>query len=764
MIIESVELHNIKSYDGQGCCIEFMPGVNLIWGENGSGKTTILEAIGYCLFDALSYKLEQFIREGNSEGLVKLTFKHHDERRYAVVRDIKKTSGLKIQDVDSGRYLYTKRKDAENWLSDQLGVEFGKYGKELFQNAIGVAQGKMTGSFIVPPAARKKIFDPILRVDEYEQAYKKLGETKRNLDTLLREAQFEQSRLKGRLEQLPIVRKRLESLVKQISDGEMKLEMAQEQLVALETELSGLDELFERRNKLDGQISVAKQQLNNLEEQIQISEMAWQEAKLASETVEICEPGYKRYFQASDDIKQLEARREERDQLKRKFQDIEQKLSGVNQQILGLKEALAEVARAEERIVDLEPQVQQQAEFEARIHEAKERVEERKQLLRDVEKSQRQISELNERLEGLQAQITLRADLENDLQEYTTRRNNLLIRMEDLTEKININLTNREARNKEYQEARLDLQAWEAAIRQCNELSATIEHDQGDLLEMERRIRDRQDLIVELERLDGDHQTRLGHRTEIQQQIARCQQRLAELRDHLGLLMIAESAECPVCRRPLSEHELKEVETEFTDEENIWSTRLNETETDLRNAENEIKEIEKSRKTIQTRFNELPVASQAADLRAAIEEKNRKLSDLQIQIDHLSDSPNNAETLGITISQLTVEFQTLTEQQSVVQDERNQLDQRISRINDDIGNLPSPSQLTDLEAEIQRISKEKVQQEVEAGELVNAAEELQNLEQVLDRLGDSRKEQNQFVGIASRRAALEMNYQTAQNR
>jgi len=163
MIIESIQLKNIKSYDDEGCPIDFRHGVNLIWGENGSGKTTILEAIGFCLFDALDYNLGQFIREGESEGEVVLNFKHHDGRSYAIVREIRNTGGLKIRDAASGRDLITKRKDAEDWLNEQLGIEFGKYGRDLFQNAIGVAQGMMTGAFGVSPGVRKKIFDPILR-------------------------------------------------------------------------------------------------------------------------------------------------------------------------------------------------------------------------------------------------------------------------------------------------------------------------------------------------------------------------------------------------------------------------------------------------------------------------------------------------------------------------------------------------------------------------------------------------------------------------
>ncbi len=51
MQILSVDLENVKSYERAQ--INFTQGVNSIVGHNGAGKSTILEAIGFTLFDAL---------------------------------------------------------------------------------------------------------------------------------------------------------------------------------------------------------------------------------------------------------------------------------------------------------------------------------------------------------------------------------------------------------------------------------------------------------------------------------------------------------------------------------------------------------------------------------------------------------------------------------------------------------------------------------------------------------------------------------------
>ena len=61
-MIRELRLVNVKSYQNQ--VIRFRDGVNAIIGENGAGKTTILEAIGFALFDSLPYRISEFVKRG----------------------------------------------------------------------------------------------------------------------------------------------------------------------------------------------------------------------------------------------------------------------------------------------------------------------------------------------------------------------------------------------------------------------------------------------------------------------------------------------------------------------------------------------------------------------------------------------------------------------------------------------------------------------------------------------------------------------------
>lgn len=150
---------------------EFRPGANAICGENGSGKTSILEAIAWVLFDHSEYKRAELISVGAKSAQAMVSFiSHLDGRVYEVRRCTSR--GYEVHDPQLNRKLELKKlDDVRCWLCEHLGVGVHTELAKLFAETIGIPQGTFTVDFLKSAGDRKKVFDPILKVEEYKQAY-----------------------------------------------------------------------------------------------------------------------------------------------------------------------------------------------------------------------------------------------------------------------------------------------------------------------------------------------------------------------------------------------------------------------------------------------------------------------------------------------------------------------------------------------------------------------------------------------------------------
>src|SRR4051812_9464589 len=159
MHVTRVELENIKSHAHS--IYTFSRGTTAITGENGAGKTTILEAIAWALFDVLDYSKDDFLRRGAKKGAVRVAFESDlDERQYTVYRDT--GQGYYIFDHGLNTRIAEKKTDVGLFLRQHLGIEPGTDLKALFRSAIGVPQGFFTAEFLLASNARKAAFDRLL--------------------------------------------------------------------------------------------------------------------------------------------------------------------------------------------------------------------------------------------------------------------------------------------------------------------------------------------------------------------------------------------------------------------------------------------------------------------------------------------------------------------------------------------------------------------------------------------------------------------------
>ena len=88
MKINRIHLENYRIHDKLD--VEFDSGINLLLGENGKGKSSILEAIGYALFDSelRGGNQREAIKYGKKSAKIEIEFTGIDGEEYIVTRKI----------------------------------------------------------------------------------------------------------------------------------------------------------------------------------------------------------------------------------------------------------------------------------------------------------------------------------------------------------------------------------------------------------------------------------------------------------------------------------------------------------------------------------------------------------------------------------------------------------------------------------------------------------------------------------------------------
>ena len=362
MHVTRVELENIKSY--KHAKFDFDRGTIAITGENGAGKTTIIEAIAWALFDTLDYKQDDFIKRGAKKGYVRVTFQVPYEngsdgrRQYTVYRDT--GQGYYIFDHDQQAKVADKKRDVSEKLREILNVEAGTDLKELFRHAIGVPQGLFTTDFLLRPEERRKSFDKLLKVEDYREASDRLLNTVNS------------------------IKEDKEKVAKRIAEAEGQLvsydgKKAEHEEVAagvlqLRTDLAELQaEIAQRRSVLDG-MELAERRVtekNNLANQREVERKATErrrnealtkrdEVQAAVDEQRVCKAGHEAYISACNELDALDRQRVERDNLRNEETSLKQQVSAAEGRVNSAEKAVNSSVQAAVSLASLEEDIARQ--------------------------------------------------------------------------------------------------------------------------------------------------------------------------------------------------------------------------------------------------------------------------------------------------------------------------------------------------------------------------------------------------------------------
>ncbi|NET38642.1 MAG: SMC family ATPase [Cyanothece sp. SIO1E1] len=360
MQILSVTLKNFKAHHDRH--FQFEPGTNAICGENGAGKTSILEAIAWTLFNYKgAYRREDLIRNGSGSAQTTVAFiSSQDGRTYEVQRCTNK--GYILYDPQLNQRLPYIRIEEEvmPWLRQHMGVAPGTDLGRLFANTIGVPQGTFTADFLQPAEKRKPIFDAILKVEEYRQAYQQLLSLEKYAKAEVEGVQRAIAQYEETLKDWEVLKPKQQELRQDIEQNQARLKQLHAELAQLQHQKDELAAQAQQVQQLQIQLQTLTTQIEGKSQANRRLEQALKQAQQAANTCTQHKSDYEAFLQAESTLQALDKRYQQKQTLLKQQAGYQATLDAEKNTLTRLMLQLEHFAQAEATIQQLQPLVQKQ--------------------------------------------------------------------------------------------------------------------------------------------------------------------------------------------------------------------------------------------------------------------------------------------------------------------------------------------------------------------------------------------------------------------
>jgi len=373
----SLEMHNFRKF--KNTSIEFPEGIIGLVGNNGAGKSTIIEAIGWAIYGnkAARTKKDMIKRQGagmNEECWVKLVFEMGGNV-YDVFRIITRSSTDARVKVN-GTIVASSTQGATEYLEKMLGMDY-----DSFYTSIIARQQELNTLSNKSPGERKKSMLRMLKIDVLEEAIKKVREDRRNMEKTV---DYMEKMMKD-ISLMEAEKKRNVELLKGYTE---KLKEMEEHIKKMEVELKEKEEKREIERK-------RAEKFKKLEER----------RKLLEERRKNMIASMERKMKEIDELKQ---RKKEYENLKKYIEEYEN-LARKREEMDGLRIKYMEKRRIEEKLEELDREIEELNKsidlLMKEMGEEEKIKEEMKKIKEEMEGAEREIEEIGREIEKEMAEI-----------------------------------------------------------------------------------------------------------------------------------------------------------------------------------------------------------------------------------------------------------------------------------------------------------------------------------------------------------------------
>lgn len=378
MILKRVLLRNFLIHTDS--LVEFNPrGITAIIGENGSGKSSIIEAIYFALFGKSSKgKLTELIKWGKSSAYVELYFEN-SLGEFKVQREINRhNKGNKsiVYKFENGRYISYYQKNVDKELPKITGLT-----SKTFQTSGLIKQGEIEGLLSKKPKERELIIEELLGIQYYQRLIQQYNDKRKIIKEKLQALMEKQINVADIQHQIQMEEASLESLYRLLEETERKVKDLKSNIFTLSEKL---DTLRIKKTQLENKKQILlriEKDISNLKEKLKDIELL--KAKLPEITQK-----YNRYQEVEDKLKLLksiETILKQKENIQKQLQQLKLDMDFINSyretaikfeeaEVKG-KELSLEIEKINQTINTIEKKEIEKSSLEKRISEVKKDLE-----------------------------------------------------------------------------------------------------------------------------------------------------------------------------------------------------------------------------------------------------------------------------------------------------------------------------------------------------------------------------------------------------
>ncbi|SHE76596.1 exonuclease SbcC [Marinitoga hydrogenitolerans DSM 16785] len=669
MKINKISLKNYRNHIDK--TIEFKNGINILLGKNGSGKSSIFEALGIALFDVepRDKNLKNAVNKEAKFSTITVEFVGNDDVEYIVEKKIGNQSKHMLKEKN-GDTLSERKEYVLKKIAELAGIN-GKNSKEIFKNVISAYQNDLINIFNLSPSQRKELFNKIFDTEIYEKIYTHLLNSENKYKNLLSIYEEKINLLKEQLKEYNNVEEELEKINADILNLKKKIDELENQEKVFEQEIKKKDLEIKTLEKIKRNLEIKEAHLNNKQENKDKLKKQIADAQMAVEMLKSTENGYNEYIKAekklttlNDSEKELIKKQKLRDKLQKKINDLEtekkvfkEKINNENKNLENIKNVLAQT---DNKLVEFENKEKiLQNEIEKILKKREQLDVENKLFKMDLDK----YNEIVFNLSILDDEIKKEDYYKQHLEEKEKK----LTKIESAIKEIKSKIVEEESLSKKFDELKLKLENLENSKKQLSngicpildEKCLNLEEKGGSNTYFDNSIKNLNNEIKEIkkkiQKLDNPKnklEKELNDLNEVKSDIKTYNKYLSDIQDKKkgreNLLNQKSNLERKYGNLAEKEKELRNTSNEIL-------KSITEIESNLKNIRKQILEMEKEKNDNMKNFNEIQneiilLNNKKEKNIKKMEELKKEISDyenLDIELERLRKEKSNIENIKI---------------------------------------------------------------------------------------------------------------------